>query len=63
MTSTDFIEESYANPTSTSLCFISSLVENRKKHTLMPMLNFIQGVVSKYVVLCLRWIHETQAYP
>ncbi|KAK4703327.1 hypothetical protein P7C70_g2895, partial [Phenoliferia sp. Uapishka_3] len=44
----DFIEDSYANPTSTSLCFISALVESRKKITLMPMLNFIQTAVSKY---------------
>ncbi|KAM0754334.1 ARM repeat-containing protein [Meredithblackwellia eburnea MCA 4105] len=44
----DFVEESYANPTSTSLCFLTTLVDTRKKTSLLPLLNFIQGVVSRY---------------
>ncbi|BGP14532.1 hypothetical protein JCM10213_005180 [Rhodosporidiobolus nylandii] len=44
----DFLADTYASPTASSLAFLSALVEIRAKSTLMPLLQFIQGVVEKY---------------
>ncbi|GAA5829387.1 hypothetical protein JCM11251_005030 [Rhodosporidiobolus azoricus] len=44
----DFIADTYASPTASSLAFLSALVETRAKSTLMPLLQFVQGVVEKY---------------
>ncbi|GAA6019455.1 hypothetical protein JCM10207_001394 [Rhodosporidiobolus poonsookiae] len=44
----DFIADTYASPTASSLAFLSALVEIRAKSTLMPLLQFIQQVVEKY---------------
>lgn len=43
----DFIQDSYSNPCSTALSFVSTLVELRTAHSLKPILNFIQDVASK----------------
>ncbi|GAA5868690.1 hypothetical protein JCM8547_003784 [Rhodosporidiobolus lusitaniae] len=44
----DFLPDTYASPTASSLVFLSALVETRAKSTLLPLLEFIQGVVSRY---------------
>ncbi|GAA5884573.1 hypothetical protein JCM6882_005303 [Rhodosporidiobolus microsporus] len=44
----DFIADTYASPTASSLAFLTALVETRAKSTLMPLLQFVQGVVEKY---------------
>lgn len=45
----DFIADSYASPTATALAFLSTLVETRAKTSLLPLLQFIQSVVDKWV--------------
>ncbi|GAA6037955.1 hypothetical protein JCM8097_009507 [Rhodosporidiobolus ruineniae] len=44
----DFIADTYASPTASSLAFLSALVETRAKSTLMSLLQFIQQVVGAY---------------
>ncbi|GAA6059439.1 hypothetical protein JCM10212_005378 [Sporobolomyces blumeae] len=44
----DFIADSYASPTSSSLSFLSALVDVRAKSTLLPLLQFIQKISSAY---------------